>query len=324
MISVVLREIPGKLLDAVNSGSATIHGGVVRDATGKILGHLEEVGFSSIQNVVPANPILAAIQVAQNARMQCDITQIKTLVGQIHGLAWANIAMTGVNLGVSLVGMYVLSEKIDFLQKHIELVANKISDLISHECRVLIRDYEALLAEMKNVSVLLQKNGLTDALEVKTNELLCRAFAFIKDGVLRYQSSEAIKIPFYLVYALITTTANLLKIYNFLRKECKIEQYVFAREMDCSFSLLLEKKFVKSLKSELMENRQKLLTGMQIDNVIDFLELSVLEAQERVKCHAELLNVIHALPEPSVALNFSKNEKQNVILVEHDRGMERI
>lgn len=113
--SVLLRAVPDHLLANVAIGRYQVYGSIVRSvASGRIVGHLQETsGFVSLLSsgslAVP-QAVFGAINVVQNE-------QIKNAVAVVQSLQVANLALSGLSVGVSIAGTAILARRIASVEK---------------------------------------------------------------------------------------------------------------------------------------------------------------------------------------------------------------
>lgn len=145
-------EIPLSLMARYLSGDLIRNGGLLRDSgTGRIVAHLQEAGGLARMARAGFDPTMMVadgIQIYQNE-------QIKAGLALVQNLQMANLALTGVGIGVSVVGFAILARKLDQIDGRlteiaatIERIARKFDGMQDH----LIRgDLAELRAELRRI-----------------------------------------------------------------------------------------------------------------------------------------------------------------------------
>lgn len=126
---VLVRSLPDTpdIYSKLADGTYTLHGGVVRHASGtgkggQIVGHLLYPG-----DALQAQQRLQELQSTMSSGMstlQTGIEGLQQSIGVLQGLQVANLAMTGLNLAVTTAGFVVVCKKL-----------NKISDQIQAQSK---------------------------------------------------------------------------------------------------------------------------------------------------------------------------------------------
>lgn len=108
--NVLLREIPGDLLAGVAAGDFRVCGSIVQSvSSGRIVGHLQETSaLTSLLSSGPLDPLQLAAQTVAVVQNE----QIKAAVAAVHSLQLANLALSGVAIGVSIAGTALLASRI--------------------------------------------------------------------------------------------------------------------------------------------------------------------------------------------------------------------
>ncbi|MDH7974539.1 hypothetical protein QH494_20305 [Sphingomonas sp. AR_OL41] len=120
LTNTLLRKIPGQLLVGVASGEYRVSGSIIQSVTsGRIVGHLQETSaFSSLLSSGPmALPQMAleAVSVVQNE-------QIKAAVAVVQALQVANLALSGISIGVSIAGTALLARRIARVEQKVDTI----------------------------------------------------------------------------------------------------------------------------------------------------------------------------------------------------------
>jgi len=134
---LVLREVPGELLAGVASGEYRVAGSIIQSvSSGRIIGHLQETSaISSLLNLTP----LGLSQMALDAVTVVQNEQIKAAVAVVQSLQVANLALSGIAIGVSVAGTTILANRI-------ARVEEKVDAILPH-LAAIVRGLEVMRAE---------------------------------------------------------------------------------------------------------------------------------------------------------------------------------
>jgi hypothetical protein len=126
----VVREIPARLWTGVLNGSYTVHGGVVRDAGGRIMAHLVSSGSSDLlKAAVPGVDVLNAILTnGQLVSIARDVDEIRSMVSNVLAVSAAGTALAGIGLVANVAGTIYLSRKLDSVQAGLARVERLLKD----------------------------------------------------------------------------------------------------------------------------------------------------------------------------------------------------
>jgi len=116
----LLREVPAGLRAGVDAGDYRVFGSIIRSVkSGRIVGHLQETSaLSSLLSAGPASlpqMALGAVSVVQNE-------QIKAAISVVQSLQVANLALSGISIGVSIAGTALLAHRIGRVERKVDAV----------------------------------------------------------------------------------------------------------------------------------------------------------------------------------------------------------
>ena len=151
-------DIPARLMLRYASGDLIRSGALLREASsGRIVAHLQETAGLARMMGGSFNPVgLAAngLQIYQNEQIKAGLEVVKNL-----GIA--NLALTGISIGVSVAGFAVLATKlcrieagIDELGAAIERVSHKVDRVRDHLVRQELADLRAELRRIDGAWIL--------------------------------------------------------------------------------------------------------------------------------------------------------------------------
>jgi hypothetical protein len=158
--NVLLRQIPPALAAGVKSGEYQVYGSIIRSvSSGRIVAHLQETGgigslLGSAASVSPLTVLTSGAQIVQGEQIKAGIRHMQTGIDQLQHLALANLALTGLGIGVSVAGFFLLNAKIDRLASQMDEVKDHLAELSQevrglHE-RIVGRDFALLRAAAKH------------------------------------------------------------------------------------------------------------------------------------------------------------------------------
>jgi hypothetical protein len=127
---VVAREIPLNTLAGLLTGSYSLHGGVVRDAGGRIVSHLITSGpFDLVKTLVPGvNTLTSLVGSGQLYSLAKDVEQVRQMVSTVLTVSTAGAVLSGVGLVASVAGTAFLSRKLDSVQRQLEHIERLLND----------------------------------------------------------------------------------------------------------------------------------------------------------------------------------------------------
>lgn len=120
LANVVLREVPAELLAGVASGQYRVAGSIIQSvSSGRVVGHLQETSaISALLNFSPLSlPQMAidTVSVVQNE-------QIKAAIAVVQSLQIANLAASGMGIGVSVAGAAILAKRIARVEEKVDAI----------------------------------------------------------------------------------------------------------------------------------------------------------------------------------------------------------
>ena len=121
-------QVPAQFIQAVLDGTARRYGCIIKDAaTGRILGHLKEVGtWSNTASSVPLNPLTTAVQIGQWLDTRSQLGAIRQTLSQLQMISSVGAVASVAGLGVSVAGFAVVLRRLDRLEANVGAAMGKI------------------------------------------------------------------------------------------------------------------------------------------------------------------------------------------------------
>ena len=113
------RSLPTDVLTRVLTGQYSVHGGVVRSASGQIVRHLVPTATRALDPF----GVLAAAPSIYNTYQLNQLTQ---MTQQLMAMSTATMAMSGLTLAVSAIGFKVLRDSLKRVEDHLARLDQKI------------------------------------------------------------------------------------------------------------------------------------------------------------------------------------------------------
>lgn len=125
---VVLREVPAELLAGVSSGEYRVAGSIIQSvSSGRVVGHLQETSaISSLLNLSP----LGLPQMAMDAVTVVQNEQIKAAISVVQSLQIANLAVSGIGIGVSVAGAAILAKRIARVEEKVDAILPNLDAIV--------------------------------------------------------------------------------------------------------------------------------------------------------------------------------------------------
>lgn len=127
----VVRQIPIDTIAGFASRAYTLHGGVVRDAGGRIVSHLVSSGApSALASLAPGVQVLSSLlQSGQLWRLSKDVATLQTTVNTVLTVASAGAALSGLGLITSIAGFVYLSKRLAQVDVKLAEIARDTKDI---------------------------------------------------------------------------------------------------------------------------------------------------------------------------------------------------
>lgn len=235
-------ELPKHLIKMVESNEITINSNVIRNLSGKIIGHLEMANSTGITNILQvATPLrfffstvtsIDTIIQKEQIKNQNNIIitrvnnlnenvikvseKINNIINMINStqiLSWANLAITGVNIGVSIVEFTIINSKINSFNERINRIENLLLEPMKNEKREVLKDSKVLLDKtIKHISDLSSK-PINDILDNNISNTIIELKNLIESSTNRYRENDLIQISLDIIIACYYSYTSLIKVY---------------------------------------------------------------------------------------------------------------
>ncbi|WP_341733961.1 hypothetical protein [Microcoleus sp. EPA2] len=285
---------------------------------------------SNQQIIAHLEPILPFIDIAPYAEIllsstgtvivnSIDIKKILNIVNQIHNLSWINIAGSGVNLGVNLLGYYLLNSKLKKLDNQLYIVQNKIENLIKNEQRKLLSISQLLIKNSLTLTLLLEDHGLNETAALSIELLLDKQENNLRELVCLHKNRSQISLSLDQIHIIYSAYVNLLKAYltaiylkqqNLRRQEARIKE---AEELS---NILSSQSILYFIYEECLFNSLKILTEAEIEQIIKLYKLYCHSCIDNLKNHYNFLIKIN-IKEYQIFQQRTNNAYQPIIWIKH-------
>ncbi len=146
-------QVPAKFAAKMVLGHAQRVGvNIVDSGSGKILGHVQETGKLAQNLSGGLNPFVQAGQLTSSVAANVQLEQVKDMLGALQLMTGATLAVSAINLGVSVAGFVVMSRKLDKLGGQISGLEKGLSevrgDIHQIDIRQRARDRAAIVSIM--------------------------------------------------------------------------------------------------------------------------------------------------------------------------------
>ncbi|HEY9865569.1 MAG TPA: hypothetical protein V6D21_15450 [Candidatus Obscuribacterales bacterium] len=269
-------ELLKQLTQLNHLGEVTINfaSGIARNtATKEIIAHVEQILACSDVATYAEIVLSSAGTIIVNS---IDIKKTLTLVKQIHSLSGINIALSGMNLGVNLVGYYLISSKLENLDKQLFIVQNQIESLIKNEWRQLLAESQFLIKHSLSLIHLLEDYGLSENTASDIEELLNKQETHLRDLISRHNNREQISLSLDQIYIIYSAYINLFKAYltSIYLKQQNLTRQKYRIQESCEINNLLSSKAILYfIYQECLFNPRKILTESEIQEIITLYKL---------------------------------------------------
>lgn len=133
----LLYAIPPSLDALVSSGQAQLIGAIIKDvSSGQILGHVQQTqGFA--QALAQAGGAaaqtgfspLGVVGLVQNEQIKASLKELGQGMALLQNLQFANMALTGVGIGVSVAGFAMMNMRLNAIENHLGTLREEVREI---------------------------------------------------------------------------------------------------------------------------------------------------------------------------------------------------
>lgn len=179
-------HIPPEFLARIADGTASLVGAIIKDNTsGRILGHVQQTGAAqgllerAVGLLLDGFSPLDALSALQNEQIKHGIRQLQDGMVLMQTLQYGTLALSGLNLGVSIAGFALMEKRLRGMEKQL----NRIEDAIGQVTATRREDdisaiFADIQADLRNIDSLTTRespahaaDGLQTALDRHASRL---------------------------------------------------------------------------------------------------------------------------------------------------------
>ena len=171
--------IPSELIAKVASGEYTRYGTIIKNSSGKIIGHLKEAGIESVLKdfKIPTSPLSAGTEAIKAASGIAQNFQLKEMHKLLESMQLVNNigALASVaTLGVSVAGFAVVTQKLNQLEEKLDITLEKVDRVLEIVENLNMKQEVLEFAEVKTASEQLHNALFTEDI-ARRKDLLTQA-----------------------------------------------------------------------------------------------------------------------------------------------------
>ncbi|WPY95285.1 hypothetical protein T8T21_03930 [Limimaricola variabilis] len=133
----LLYAIPPGLDALVSSGQAQLIGAIIKDASsGQILGHVQQTrGFAHALAQAGGAAAqtgfspLGVVGLVQNEQIKASLKELGQGMALLQNLQFANMALTGIGIGVSVAGFAIMKMRLDAIENHLGTLRDEVREI---------------------------------------------------------------------------------------------------------------------------------------------------------------------------------------------------
>lgn len=299
-----LVRLPKNLETAYKAGKIIITDGVARDiVTGKIVAHLEQIKpfmNNSLNGFSSGNPafgiygmVLDTIKVGQGIYHIKQLNKIIQMAQTIQTLSCINIAMTGLNLGVSVAGFTIVLSKLNKIETQIQTIDKQIKEVIKSNIKDLIREISKIIKNSITIVKKLENTPISESTSHETEKLLNEIESWLLDLISRLENYDLVNVPHSLIMSLYQCYTILLKSYinalylsNNLEKENILNRLIWLEKIK---EKLTKKNIFNVVYEDNLINNSEKLSESDLDLILDLYSSECHQILMSVKNHHEII-----------------------------------
>lgn len=300
-------ELPKHLETAYKAGEVIITGGVARYVDGRhIAAHLEQATPFAMNLAGGSHPAfgmaLASMQAAKGISDTAKLKQIIALSQQLKVLSTVNLAVSGVTLGVAIIGFAVVidqfsqaNKKLDELNSRLYSVELKVSELVKNEISKLITDIKLHTKNCITMIHQLEDIGWSEHLDVEIGKQLNYAEALIERIINTYINRGMINVSMELCQHLHASYAALLKAYltsRYIHQKSLKYPAMRLKTLENFSSKLTSPDILDELYEGYLLNNERRFSGLELDYILHLYKYGCQNIARNVEDQYEILNTV--------------------------------
>ena len=116
----VARSIPVEQVIGLATGNLSLHGGVIRDAAGRIVSHLAMPASAGLLGAVPGLGAIGSVVTGiQMQALSANVAAVKAATDQILNYSIATTALSGLGIVTSVTGFAYLASRLNRIDKRL-------------------------------------------------------------------------------------------------------------------------------------------------------------------------------------------------------------
>jgi hypothetical protein len=281
-----LVRLPKHLETAYKAGKIIITDGVARDiSTKQIVAHLEQVApliSNTTSGVSSGNPYIATAgmvidiaKLVQGSITNQKLDKVIAMVQNLQMLSYVNIAMTGINIGVSVVGFAIVISKLNQIDHKLTNITYKLEGIIRSDIKIMIREVSNSIKDSITLVEKLSHIPLSEYFEYEVEKQLNKMQSLLDDLISRLDDDDIVNVPLPVIQALYNNYANLLKAYltsvylsqKNIKSNSISKGLIFLKETQ---EKLIGEKILDYIYEDILINGQHKLSESEI-NIIQYL-----------------------------------------------------
>lgn len=176
--SPLLYQIPEALVDGYMSGDVRLFGAILKEAaTGRILGHVQQTSvlgnvLGSVLNAggtiagAPVTSLISGVAIFQNEQIKSRLGAMQHSLGLLQNMQVGALALSGIGLGVSVVGFAAMNRKLCGISRQIATLDEKLdrvtADRRSDDLEQVMRDIGSDIDTVEGLGTLRDRRGAAE------------------------------------------------------------------------------------------------------------------------------------------------------------------
>ncbi|MGY6528846.1 MAG: hypothetical protein ACXITR_02850 [Cyanobacterium sp.] len=300
-----LVRLPKHLETAYKAGKIIITDGVARDiSTKKIVAHLEQVApliNNTTSGLSSGNPYIMvsgmgidAAKLIQGSITNQKLDKVIAMVQNLQMLSYVNIAITGINIGVSIVGFAIVISKLNQIDHQLMNITHKLEGIIRGDIKIMIREVSNSIKDSISLVDKLSYIPLSEYFEHAVEKQLNKMESLLNDLISRLHDDDIVNVPLPLIQALYNNYANLLKVYltsiYLSQKNIKFngisQRLNFLKETQ---EKLVTEKMLEYIYEDILISGQQKLSESEIDIIQYLYEYGCQQIPKNIQNHHKIL-----------------------------------